>query len=88
MGGAIDATPTGANGGIGDIDIAPDAPLRASSTPLKDDSETIPSPSRERLLVAIRKANRDPSLVGDLILARDVAVLLFHVLGRMKTDKP
>jgi hypothetical protein len=41
------------------------------------------------LRVAPRGAADDATLVGDLALAREVAELLYHVLGRAKsTDKP
>ncbi len=56
-GGGTEGDPTGANRGIGDEEIAPDATLGGGS-------------------------------VGDLDLARDVAALLTHVLGRARsTDK-
>jgi hypothetical protein len=81
--------PTGANGGIDDDDIAPDATLGGGSIPPKDDSGTIPPPAREALRVALRNATDDRTIVGDLVLALDVAALLMHVLGRAKsTEKP
>lgn len=87
-GGGIEGDPTGANLGIGDEEIAPDATLGGGSIPPKDDSGTIPPPAREALRVALRNAAEDAAIVGDLDLARDVAALLTHVLGRARsTDK-
>jgi hypothetical protein len=84
-GSGTEGDPTGANGGIGDRDIVPDALVGGGSRPPEDDSGTIPSPSREALIVALRNATGDPTVVDDLALARDVAALLAHVLGRWKS---
>lgn len=80
----IEGDPTGANVEIGNDAIPPDATPGGASIPPKDDSGTIRTPAREALRVALKDASDDPTIVGDLPLARDVAELLMHVLGRAK----
>jgi hypothetical protein len=62
--------------------MAPIAPVGDRSIPREDDSGTIPSRPRDALIVAMRNAIGDPTVVGDLALAGDVAALLAYVLGR------
>jgi hypothetical protein len=55
---------------------------RRQSVAPEDDSGTIRLPSRQAVVIALRSATADPTVVGDLALARDLAALLSHLLGR------
>lgn len=65
--------------------MRPSETVRYFQKTIPDDSDV----PREALRVALRHAADDAALVGDLDLAREVAELLYHVLGRAKsTHKP